>query len=302
MNENISDANEPRGTDPVWSIRVKRVTFFGSQQWRIEFFSDHALLKSRNGRRVVRFPDPGSGVSHQFKSQFLRGFNFKVTTPDGTLKFDVPPGGIAELTRLAEWEQQEPVAAAPPAPPPPAEPRVLDALILDDDGLVDATHAMTSPAAEPAVIEPLVFDDIAAPDATIATAEGAPAADGAAAEPAADESAARRAAMHKDLKGWCIALIILGAVSIVFSEFLDPIWGGVLIAAGIAGFFIRRRGMFIAYGVVLLLAGVLNILSGHPGWLVFGVLQVWWAVQEFRKFVKYAGVGGGRDPASGATE
>lgn len=276
------------GPDPFWSVRVARVTFLGRQRWTFEFFSDYALLKSRNGRRVVRFPDPGSGVSHQFSSRFLRGFNFEVTTPDGTLKFDVPPEGIGELTRLAEQEPEDAAAAVPAAPADPAdEPRVMAALILDEGG-------------EPAVIEPLVLDDITAPD-------GAPAPDGAAGEPAvaeesaADDSAARRAAMQKDLKGWCVALIIIGVVSIVLSGFLDPIWGGVLIAAGIAGFLIRHRGMFIVYGVVLMLAAMMNIITGRPGWVVFGILQAWWSVQEFRKFSKYAGVGDERDSASGTT-
>jgi hypothetical protein len=95
--------------------------------------------------------------------------------------------------------------------------------------------------------------------------------------------------MKKELKGWGIGLIVIGAISIVLSGFLDPIWGGLLILIGVLTLIIQKRGMFIVIGIGLLLAGLLNILSGGlGGWTVFGIVQIYWGVQEIRKFSKYS--------------
>ena len=97
------------------------------------------------------------------------------------------------------------------------------------------------------------------------------------------------AQMKKELKGWGIGLIVIGAISIVLSGFLDPVWGGLLIVIGVLTLIIQKRGMFIVIGIGLLLAGLLNILSGGlGGWTVFGILQIYWGIQEIRKFSKYS--------------
>jgi hypothetical protein len=121
-----------------------------------------------------------------------------------------------------------------------------------------------------------------------------------------------RAGMEQDLRGWGLGLMAMGGISILsslFAGFLDPYWGGLLMAVGVLALIIRRRGMFIAIGVVLLLAGALNLLSGLGGlfggavqgsifWTVFGGAQLYWGVQEIRKFGRYAL----RDIPAGALE
>ena len=52
------------------------------------------------------------------------------------------------------------------------------------------------------------------------------------------------AEMNRDIRSWGIALLVVGVIHIVFSEFLDPIWGGIIIAIGISCLFIRRRGLY----------------------------------------------------------
>ena len=112
-----------------------------------------------------------------------------------------------------------------------------------------------------------------------------------------------KAEMEKDLKGWGLGLIGLGAVSIVWSFFsgpLDPVWGGLMIPLGVLSLVIPRRGMFIVIGIALSLAGLLNLASGLTGnfggdgggfhfpWIGFGIAQIWWGVKEIRKFAWYA--------------
>lgn len=94
--------------------------------------------------------------------------------------------------------------------------------------------------------------------------------------------------MKKDLRSWGFGLIVIGIISIVLAGFLDPIWGGVLIVLGLLTLFIQRRGMFIVIGIALCLARIINITMGSGGWTIFGFFQLYWGVQEIRKFWKYA--------------
>ena len=100
--------------------------------------------------------------------------------------------------------------------------------------------------------------------------------------------------LNESLRKWGIGLIILGMVHLVLSNFLDPLWGSIIIILGILNLFIKKRGMFIANGSALLLVGIMNILGttlpegGGFGWLIFGLLQLVWGIQEIRKFKLYS--------------
>ena len=96
--------------------------------------------------------------------------------------------------------------------------------------------------------------------------------------------------MKKDLRGWGFGLIVLGIAHFVLAGFLDPAWGVVLIVIGVLAILVKQRGMFIMIGIALLLAGIMNIGAGGEfgGWTIFGFLQLYWGVQEIRKFWKYA--------------
>jgi hypothetical protein len=99
--------------------------------------------------------------------------------------------------------------------------------------------------------------------------------------------------MDERLKKWGIGLIILGVIHILASQFLDPVWGGIIIILGILNLVIKKRGMFVANGIALLLVGLLNILSGFLDnpvnffWGVFGIVQLIWGIQEIRKYKLY---------------
>jgi len=60
---------------------------------------------------------------------------------------------------------------------------------------------------------------------------------------------------------------------------------------GILNLLVAHRGMFIANGVVLIIAGIMNILSvvssDFSYFFIFGFLQIWWGIQEILKFRKY---------------
>lgn len=101
-------------------------------------------------------------------------------------------------------------------------------------------------------------------------------------------------AMSDDVHNWGIGLLILGAISLVMSSFLDPFWGGVMVLIGLLSFIIRHRFMFIVFGTALLSAGLSNFSGGgFGGWSIFGILQLVWAVQEFRKYGKYSSLNQG---------
>lgn len=93
--------------------------------------------------------------------------------------------------------------------------------------------------------------------------------------------------MKDELRKWGIGLIILGAVHLIISGFLDPVWGVLIAGIGVLNLLIPKRGMFIVNGMVILLAGVMNMTAGG-GWKVFAMLQIIWGIQEIRKFREYA--------------
>jgi hypothetical protein len=99
--------------------------------------------------------------------------------------------------------------------------------------------------------------------------------------------------MDESLKKWGIGLIILGVIHILATQFLDPIWGGIIIILGILNLVIKKRGMFIANGIALLLVGFLNIVSGLVDepvnffWSFFGAAQLFWGIKEIRKYKFY---------------
>ena len=97
--------------------------------------------------------------------------------------------------------------------------------------------------------------------------------------------------MKKELISWGISLIVLGLIHLLFSGFLDPIWGGVIIILGILNLVIHHRGMFIANGIALILVGALNLIGsldqGGVFWSSFGIMQMIWGVKEMKRFQNY---------------
>lgn len=89
----------------------------------------------------------------------------------------------------------------------------------------------------------------------------------------------------KELLGWSLGLMAMGALSIALSQHLNMIWGVVLIALGLAVLVIRRPVMFLLIGAALITAGALNIAThGFSAWLLLALLQVVWGFQQIRRY------------------
>ncbi len=96
--------------------------------------------------------------------------------------------------------------------------------------------------------------------------------------------------MRGELRAWGIGLIVLG-VAQYFLPFLDSTWAFVVVPLGILSLLVAHRGLFVAIGAALVVIGLLNIFGGGFGfWTIFGAVQIYWGVQECRKFGRYAGV------------
>jgi DMSO/TMAO reductase YedYZ heme-binding membrane subunit len=97
--------------------------------------------------------------------------------------------------------------------------------------------------------------------------------------------------LDKEVRNIGIALIILGVIHFVLSQFLDFTWGFVLVAVGIIALFYRSRKMLLTFGILLIVVGVLNLstyaialeeVSGF--WGIFGIIQIIWGIQEINRF------------------
>jgi len=97
--------------------------------------------------------------------------------------------------------------------------------------------------------------------------------------------------LDKEVRNIGIALIVLGVIHFILSQFLDFTWGFVLIAVGIIALFYRSRKMLLTFGILLIVVGVLNIstyaialeeVSGF--WGIFGIIQIVWGIQEINRF------------------
>jgi len=103
--------------------------------------------------------------------------------------------------------------------------------------------------------------------------------------------------LKKDLRGWAIGLIIWGMLSFIFTQYFDPVWGGVIIILGIVNFFVINRAMYIVNGLALIFVGILNIIAIFSRisilgissfWISYGVMQIIWGFREIIKFVTFS--------------
>ena len=89
--------------------------------------------------------------------------------------------------------------------------------------------------------------------------------------------------MKKDLRVRGIALIVLGVIHFIASGYLDATWGAVITILGILNLTIKKKEMFIASGIALIVAGIMNITS----FLGIGFLQLTWGAEEIYRFFKF---------------
>ncbi len=107
------------------------------------------------------------------------------------------------------------------------------------------------------------------------------------------ESEEKKFDLDKEVRNIGIALIVLGVIHFVLSQFLDFTWGFVLIAVGTIALFYRSRKMLLTFGILLIVVGILNISSFAIAleevsvfWGIFGIIQIIWGIQEINRFRK----------------
>ncbi len=105
------------------------------------------------------------------------------------------------------------------------------------------------------------------------------------------------AQMKSDLRGWGLLMIFWGILSLIFTKYLDPVWGIIIIGLGIVNLLVIRRFMFVVNGIALFIVGILNIFatlaaitsSGISSfWLATGIMQIVWGIQEIVKYDKFS--------------
>lgn len=103
--------------------------------------------------------------------------------------------------------------------------------------------------------------------------------------------------MKNDLRGWGLLMIFWGILSLIFTKYLDPVWGIIIIVLGIVNLLVIKRFMFVVNGISLFFVGAFNIIatlvtissSGISSfWLATGIMQIVWGFQEMTKYGKFS--------------
>jgi hypothetical protein len=91
-----------------------------------------------------------------------------------------------------------------------------------------------------------------------------------------------------EIRGLAAALIMSGVWHHKLEMFLDPIWGTILILFGCIILIFPKHFMFIANGVLIVTAGLLNIGFGSKtssvGWISYGSIQVLIGLYQIFKY------------------
>ena len=94
------------------------------------------------------------------------------------------------------------------------------------------------------------------------------------------------AELKGELRKWGVGLIIMGGLHFVLQGVLDPTWGVVLLIVGGLNMVVSHKAIFILNGICLMLVGLMN-MAGGGGWKFFGLMQIFWGVQEMRKMGRF---------------
>ena len=96
--------------------------------------------------------------------------------------------------------------------------------------------------------------------------------------------------ISEELNGWGVSLLIMAGIQL-FIPLLDSLWGAVLAGLGVMCLAIKKPGMIIVIGIGIMFAGISNIVQGFSGHItflcVFGIMQISWAIKEFKKYSVY---------------
>lgn len=97
--------------------------------------------------------------------------------------------------------------------------------------------------------------------------------------------------MRKSIRSWAWVQLLFGILSFALAGTLSAPWGVIQILIGLASFyFYSDYVMFIVYAGAFAWAAVTNLLAGAlsgSAWAFGGILQVWWAFQNYQLFVTY---------------
>lgn len=94
-----------------------------------------------------------------------------------------------------------------------------------------------------------------------------------------------RGVIAQETRSWGLWLLVMGFVQLIASNFLDPVWGVVLILLAAASIYFRSAAMLPVCGVTMAWAMISNISSGNPRWIMFGLLQAYWSFKTFKQFI-----------------
>ena len=104
--------------------------------------------------------------------------------------------------------------------------------------------------------------------------------------------------IEQEIRSLGIGLLIIGIVHIIASGLFSFYWGFILIFFGIFSIFYKKIAVYLIFGILILLAGLSNLVGGLFSnvlfgegfggyfWFIFGGFQIYWGASEIIKYTK----------------
>ena len=92
--------------------------------------------------------------------------------------------------------------------------------------------------------------------------------------------------MRKEIRSWALWCGVLGVLQLVTGG-LNDAWGAMLLLVAVASLVFQAPAMFVVYGITLAWAAISNITGGSTQWIIFALLQVYFAFRLFVEFRRY---------------
>lgn len=99
----------------------------------------------------------------------------------------------------------------------------------------------------------------------------------------------RTISLRRELQGWGTSFLFFGLLQGISlssgTAWYNPVWAFVMLVTGLLNMFFVAPPILLLDGIIIAIAGLLNVSTGESPWLIIGLLQFVWAGGLFWRFL-----------------